>query len=232
MSGFLSILKRNHEDIMKTIEQACRRAGRNPADVTLVAVTKNVHEKIIAALPGIGITDIGENRVQEAKSKPVIGDGRFRRHMIGHLQTNKAARAVELFEIIHSVDGDRLARKLQSSAAANGKTMPVFLQMNTSGERSKSGVNDFAEAERISTLIRAECPNLKLAGLMTMAPATDDMEVVRSCFRALRASAERLRLSALSMGMSGDYAIAVEEGATHLRIGTALFDGVLESWQN
>jgi PLP dependent protein len=202
-------------------------AGGWTHPVTLVAVTKGFGLDAVAAALDAGLTDLGENRIQEALEKIDASSGRRAAwHMIGHLQRNKARYVPVRFALVHSVDSEPLAAELERRAAEQEVTVRVLLQVNVAGEAQKSG----CEPAAASGLARAVAghPHLTLEGLMTVAPLTDDDAVQRRTFRALRAlrdalQEEALWLPALSMGMSGDYGIALEEGATMLRLGTALF---------
>jgi hypothetical protein len=195
--------------------------------VTLVAVTKGFGLDAVAAARAAGLTDLGENRVQEAIEKSDAPAGRGAAwHMIGHLQRNKARYVPGRFALVHSVDSEPLAAELERRAAEAGVTLRVLLQVNVAGEKQKSGCEP-AEAPTLARAL-ADHPHLKLEGLMTVAPLTEDGAVQRRTFRALRVlrdalQGEGLWLPALSMGMSADYGIALEEGATMLRLGTALF---------
>lgn len=216
---------RNIEEIQRKIAQAAKKSGRTAKDVTLVAVTKSVAAEVINQAIAAGISDIGENRVQEAREK-FSSLAPVRRHMIGHLQTNKVNQAIELFDLIHSVDSLRLGEAIARRAARQGKVMPILVQVNISGEATKYGV----ALEETLPLVRALSGfvSLEVAGLMTICPAVEDSEEVRPYFRQMRLLKEEIEqqgfpLKYLSMGMSGDYEVAVEEGANMVRIGTALF---------
>jgi pyridoxal phosphate enzyme (YggS family) len=195
--------------------------------VTLVAVTKGFGLDAVAAARAAGLTDLGENRVQEAIEKIDAPAGRGAAwHMIGHLQRNKARYVPGRFALVHSVDSEPLAAELHRRAAEQHVTVRVLLQVNVAGETQKSGCAP-AEAPALARAVAGH-PHLTLEGLMTVAPLTEDGVVQRRTFRALRVLRDALQreglwLPALSMGMSGDYGIAVEEGATMLRLGTALF---------
>ena len=202
-------------------------AGGWTHPVTLVAVTKGFGLDAVAAALAAGLTDLGENRVQEAIEKIDASPGRGAQwHMIGHLQRNKARHIPGRFVLVHSVDSEPLAAELERRAAEQDVALRVLLQVNVAGEAQKSGC-DPAEAPGLARTVAGQ-PHLKLEGLMTVAPLTEDTEVQRRTFRALRLlrdalQGEGLWLPALSMGMSGDYGVAVEEGATMVRLGTALF---------
>jgi len=221
----LDWIVRNIEEIQRKIAQAAKKSGRTAKDVTLVAVTKSVAAEVINQAIAAGISDIGENRVQEAREK-FSSLAPVRRHMIGHLQTNKVNQAIELFDLIHSVDSLRLGEAIARRAARQGKVMPILVQVNISGEATKYGV----ALEETLPLVRALSGfvSLEVAGLMTICPAVEDPEEVRPYFRQMRLLKEEIEqqgfpLKYLSMGMSGDYEVAVEEGANMVRIGTALF---------
>ena len=225
-------IERNLAEVRGRIADACVRVGRSPDEVTLVAVTKTVSVEVARTLFELGVADLGENRVQQTDEKVAgLSDLAVRWHMIGHLQRNKAKRAVQIFDMIHSVDSARLAKEIDKCCGARGLRMPVLLQANVSGEETKSGVAA-EEAADVAQRIR-EFPNLNLIGLMTMAPFVDDAETVRPIFQKLRALRDAIRetsddegFSELSMGMTQDYTVAVEEGATCVRIGSALFAGL------
>ena len=223
----------NIAQIREKIVAAAYRAGRNPRDIELMAVTKTVSADRIREAYEAGIHLFGENRVQEFESKMLARDGLpgacF--HMIGHLQTNKASRAVELFDVIESVDSFRLARKIDSTAEQLGEKLPVLIEVNIGGEAAKNGVTpNSAELEELLTNAHS-LPHLDFNGLMTVPPYNDDPELSRPHFRRLRELAESIRqrrlpavsMNVLSMGMSHDFEIAIQEGATRVRIGTALF---------
>jgi pyridoxal phosphate enzyme (YggS family) len=215
------------DSIQKRITAACGRAGRDPAQVTLLAVTKGVPPEMIRAAADLGLNLFGENKVQEAKLKVSACPSRYRWHMIGHLQSNKCRDAVHFFEMIQSVDSLAIAREINKWAEKAGKDMPVLLEVNVAGESSKFGYRPeqlLAELGELNALRRIE-----IHGLMTIAPWTDEPEKVRPVFAklaALKTECETILgapLAQLSMGMSGDFEIAVEEGATIVRVGTALF---------
>jgi pyridoxal phosphate enzyme (YggS family) len=208
-------LRENLDGVRARIAEACARARRDPASVTLVVVTKTIPKELIPRLAQFGVTDIGENRPVEGLAR--VGEHRgFRRHMIGSLQTNKAAKALQWADVIHSVDRASLVREL----AKHNKKPPVFVQVNVSGEPSKGGFEPAGVEEAVAEARRS----LEVLGLMTMAPEGAD---ARPHFRRLRELASRAGLDRLSMGMTQDFEIAVEEGATHVRVGSAIFAGVL-----
>ncbi len=211
----------NIRELGKDIARAAERANRSPAEITIVAVVKAIEPWLIRQAFEAGIRHFGENRVQEARGKieqlstlqpPPTW------HMVGHLQTNKAKTAIELFDMIQSVDSVRLAEVLSRHAQHR---IPILLQVNISGEASKFG---FPPAEVSSAVEQiARLPHLEIRGLMTIAPLTDNPEEVRPIFRRLRLLRDSLGLEYLSMGMTDDFEVAIEEGATMVRIGRAIF---------
>jgi len=213
------------EDNIRNVEQriagACERAGRSPEEVTLVAVTKTVEPPAIEAAFNAGIRNFGENRVQEAKSKlEPLKDFRPRMtwHMVGHIQTNKAKTALAIFDIIHSVDSLRLAKILNEHSEAK---LPVLIEVNVAAETTKNGFLLHEVDEAVREIGRL--PKLELQGLMTVAPLISDAEEVRPVFRRLRYLGKALGLKHLSMGMTDDFEVAIEEGATMVRIGRLIF---------
>jgi pyridoxal phosphate enzyme (YggS family) len=223
------LIAENLKTVKDKIAQAAQRAGRNPQDVQLVAVSKTVSGEPIQQAIEAGVTILGESYIQEARKK--IGElGKaVRWDFIGHLQSNKVSYAVDLFEVIHSIDRLSLAQALSTRAAKKRKTLRVLVQVNISGEGAKSGI----DTGRVNALVShiASLPNLTLDGLMTMPPYFTDPEKARPYFVALRKlrdtlmaeQGNRIDLKELSMGMAGDFEVAVEEGATLVRVGTALF---------
>jgi pyridoxal phosphate enzyme (YggS family) len=214
-------IRANVEVVRQRIEQACQRSGRSPAEITLVAVTKTVAPPAVAAAFEAGISHFGENRVQEAVAKieqlaALTPQPTW--HMVGHLQTNKAKSAVAIFDIIHSVDSLRLAEVLSQRAQ---KTLPILLEVNVAGEVSKSGFSTDDVAPALAAI--SSLPRLAIKGLMTIAPLVDDPEEVRPVFHKLRSLRDSLGLEHLSMGMTDDFEVAIEEGATMVRIGRAIF---------
>ncbi|MGH7169864.1 MAG: YggS family pyridoxal phosphate-dependent enzyme [Gemmataceae bacterium] len=211
---------------------ACRRVGRARSEVTLVAVTKTVSAETAALLPSLGVHDLGESRPQELWHKAAVISAPVRWHLIGHLQRNKIERTLPLIERIHSVDSVRLLDALEATEAACGRTepLPILLEVNASREASKHG---FApeDVPRLAGRL-AELKHVRVEGLMTMAAHEDDAERTRPTFAALRALRDRLSaemgrpLPHLSMGMSNDFEIAIEEAATLVRLGTVLFEGI------
>lgn len=215
------------EEVRTTIAAACRKVGRDPAEVRLVAVSKTVDPERVRQATAAGQALFGENYLQEAKDKIALLGRQVGWHLVGHLQTKKAKPAVELFDLIHAVDRLKLARALDAAAAALNKVQDILIQVNQAGEDTKSGVAPDAAADLLKEV--AQLPNLRVMGLMTMPPWFADPEAARPYFKALRELRNRLRdesglpLTELSMGMSGDFAVAIEEGATLVRVGTAIF---------
>ncbi len=214
-------IEANIREVQGRIAQACERSRRTPGGITLVAVTKGVEASAIRTAFNCGIRNFGENRVQEAEDKIAqLSDLKpdVTWHMVGHLQSNKAKTAVELFDIMHSVDSVRLAEILSRRVE---KTLPVLLEVNVSGEVTKGGFSVGEIAVAVEEIRRL--PDLKVMGLMTVAPFAAEPEEVRPVFRKLRELRDSLKLEHLSMGMTDDFEVAVEEGATMLRIGRAIF---------
>ncbi len=223
----MSGIARNLEAVRAAIAAAARRVGRDPGGVRLVAVSKTVDLERLREAVAAGQDLFGENYLQEAQAKiAALGPG-LKWHLVGHLQTNKAKGAVEMFDLIHSVDRLKLAQALDAAAARLGKIQDVLIQVNQGGEDTKSGVAPAAAAALVQEVARL--PHLRPLGLMSMPPWFPDPEEARPYFRALRELRDRLRgltglpLAELSMGMSGDFEVAVEEGATLVRVGTAIF---------
>jgi PLP dependent protein len=215
-------------EVRERIERARARAGRGDG-VTLVAVTKTHPPEVVRAALAAGLADLGENRVQELEEKVgEVGRSGVRWHLIGHLQRNKAARAVALADLFHALDSVRLAEALSAAAGKAGATVRALVQVNTSGEESKFGLGPEEAVEAVARM--AELPGLVLEGVMTMAPFTGDERVIRRTFAAARRLAEEaerqvpaFRARHLSMGMSNDFEAAVEEGSTLVRVGSTLF---------
>ncbi len=220
-------LAANLKQVRNRIAAACARANRDPASVTLLAVTKTQPPEAVAEAARLGLSLFGENKVQEAKAKIPLCPGRLRWHFIGHLQTNKCRDAAPLFEMVQSVDSLPLAQELNKRAEQASRTIPVLLEVNVVGEASKFGYHPgrlLSELGELNAL-----PRLQIHGLMTVPPWSPLPERVRPVFRALRELKTQCEqvlgapLPHLSMGMSGDFEVAVEEGATIIRLGTALF---------
>lgn len=213
---------------------ACRSAGRARGDVRLMAVSKVHPAEAIAAAVAAGIRLFGENRVQEFAAKreslAQLGVSGATVHLIGQLQSNKSAKAAEIFDGVDSVDSLRLAQRLNDAAAKLGKSLSILIEIKLSDEPAKTGLAPAGTELRGLLEQLPDLPQLRLRGLMTIAPLDDNLETARACFRRLRSLRDtlardypRLDVSELSMGMSGDYAVAIEEGSTLVRIGTALF---------
>lgn len=220
-------LSENLNNIQQRINAACARAQRDPTTVQLLAVTKGHPPDTVKAAVEAGLTSFGENKVQEAKAKIPLCPGKCHWQMIGHLQSNKCRDAVHFFEMIQSVDSLHLAQEINKWCEKLAKTMPILLEVNVAGESSKFGYNPdalLAELEQINAL-----PKLEIHGLMTVAPWSPEPEKVRPFFQKMRELKTRCEeilgapLPHLSMGMSGDFEVAIEEGATIVRVGTSLF---------
>jgi PLP dependent protein len=217
--------------IRAQIEAATLKCGRLPHEVTLIAISKTHPAALIRTAIGLGATDIGENRVQEAEQKiNEVGRSAARWHLVGHLQANKARRAVQLFDVIHSLDSLELARRLDRLCHEEGReSLEVLVQVDLGHEETKSGIDEGELTELVAELKSLE--RLQLVGLMTLPPFFDDPEQARPFFRRLRESRDELaaqgtfgdRKGELSMGMTNDFEVAIEEGATMVRIGTAIF---------
>lgn len=217
--------------VRERIEAAAGRNGREPGSVRIVAVTKGHPAGAIQAVLGAGLADVGENRVEELEDKEAAFRGRdVRWHMIGHVQGRKVTRAARLADIVHSVDSLRLAERLSRAAEAQERRLAALVQVNASGEPAKGGfaVGDGSEAALEAVAQVAALPGLRVQGLMTMAPFTRDEAVLRATFRRVRglleeaANVSGFEARELSMGMSNDYELAVAEGSTMVRLGTAL----------
>jgi pyridoxal phosphate enzyme (YggS family) len=212
-------LQERLDEVRRRIEAAAARSGRHARDITLLAVTKKFPASIMREAYELGVRDFGENYVQEFEEKyaGVAGLAGARFYLIGHLQSNKTRRAAELFHVVQTVDAVKLARRLDGE----GKPLQVMLEVKLSPEQTKAG----ADPESLGELVDAvkDCRNLNLLGLMTMPPWTDEAEPSRPYFAKLRQLAEKYGLPQLSMGMSHDFEVAIEEGSTCVRVGTALF---------
>jgi PLP dependent protein len=213
------VLKQRLEAVEERIQAACRRSGRSREDVTLIAVTKVFPATAIRSAHELGLRHFGENYVQEFSGKfPEVRDlAGARYHLIGHLQSNKSTVAAGLFDVVQTVDSPKLAQRL----GATGKIMEVMIEVKLSREESKAGASPGDVASIIDAI--QGCPSLNLTGLMTMPPWSDDAEPSRPYFRELAELGRKHALPCLSMGMSHDFEVAIEEGATHIRVGTALF---------
>ncbi len=213
-------IRANVAAVEARIAAACTRAGRTREAVTLIAVTKTFPATDVEHALAAGITNVGENKVQEARDKKPAVSGEARWHLIGHLQSNKAKDAVRLFDVIQTVDSIDLASRIARIASEAGKLQDVMLQVNVGGEDQKSGAG-LREATEIASAIR-ELPSLNLRGLMTI-PPLGEAEEMRPYFRELRTMRDDLGLEHLSMGMTDDFEVAIEEGATIIRVGRAIF---------
>ncbi|RKX30969.1 MAG: YggS family pyridoxal phosphate-dependent enzyme [Candidatus Zixiibacteriota bacterium] len=220
-------IKENLELIIEKIAGAARRAGRSPEDITLVAVSKTHPAEAIEAAVKFGVTDIGESRIQEAEPKLETLGNIARWHMIGHLQTNKVKKAVAAFDIIQSVDSLKLATEIDRHAGQIGKKIKCLIEINSAGEVAKSGISLNNAMDLIQNTKDLE--NIQLKGIMTIGPLTDDGQLIRDAFRKTRKLFEQGRsligdqFDILSIGMSDDFEIAIEEGSNMVRIGTAIF---------
>jgi len=231
MSTIHEILGQRLEAIRTRVQAACGRVGRSPESVTLIGVTKTVGHEVAQALVDLGVADLGENRPQELWRKSDLVSG-ARWHVIGHLQRNKVERTVGLSSLIHSVDSERLLEAIETEAKRIGKQTAVLLEVNCSGEEAKHGFTPEAVLAFTSNLKPLHF--VRIEGLMTMAALADDPEAARPAFRRLAGLRKELRqvmgdqhpLNQLSMGMSGDFEVAIEEGATHIRLGTVLVGGL------
>lgn len=214
-------IRANIERVRERIARAAERAGRRADDVLLVGVSKTVDVDRIRQAVAAGLSALGENRVQEAKEKIAALGRPVPWHLIGHLQTNKVRDALELFDLIHSLDRAELARECDRRARLRGRPVPVLLQVNVAGEASKGGFAPEQVGEAVEAV--GALDHLQLRGLMTIPPPVERPEEARGGFRALAQLAKRHGLSELSMGMSADFEVAIEEGATMVRVGTAIF---------
>jgi len=223
-------VKENIAQVRERIASACRRCGRRPEDVRVVAVSKTIAPERIRQAYEAGLRDFGENRVQEAQAKrPSLSDLTVTWHMVGHLQTNKARPARELFHWVHSVDSLRLALKLDQAAVCSGDRLPVLIEVNLGEELTKTGAREAETAPLAEALSKLE--TIELRGLMVIPPFLENPESARPYFRRLRELARTIdsrrlpnaSMQELSMGMSHDFEAAIEEGATMVRIGTAIF---------
>jgi PLP dependent protein len=237
----MTTLRENLEKLEEAIGAACRAAGRARSEVELMAVSKTFPAETMVEAAALGLTLFGENRVQEYAAKAALAlraadlwtrdvPRRPRVHLIGHLQSNKATKAAELFDGVDSLDSVRLAERLNEAASKCGKKLPVLIEVKLSPEETKAGVEpESKEAENLLSRL-PDLSNLEMRGLMTIAPWGAPEDVTRACFRSLRdwrdrwaAAHPKLRFDVLSMGMSGDFPLAIAEGATRIRVGTALF---------
>lgn len=213
--------------VKKNISNALNKTGRSLEEIKLVAVSKTKPVEMILEAYNLGLRDFGENKAQELKTKVAELPKDINWHFIGHLQTNKVKEVVQVAELIHSVDSIKIAGEINKRARAIEKVQNILIEVNTSDEDTKFGLSSIEQVKEIA-LFCTEASNLNLCGLMTMAPFTDNKKILRNCFIKLREMKENLNyngfnLKELSMGMTNDYEIAIEEGATIVRIGTALF---------
>jgi pyridoxal phosphate enzyme (YggS family) len=223
------MIKNNLKELNNRIKAACKKVDRDPSEVTLVCVTKGIDPYRMSEVFIHGIKDIGENRVQEAQKKQAEVLPGARWHLVGHLQTNKAKDAVKIFDMIHSVDSIELAQKIDKEAKKLDKIIEVLVQVNTSGEEQKYGI----DPNTVKDFLReaSQLSNIKISGLMTITPLAEDAEAVRPYLRSLREISEAVKaenipnieMKHLSMGMSQDFEVAIQEGADIIRIGTAIF---------
>ena len=219
----------NYRVVEEKVENACKRAGRSRQEVTLIAVSKTKPVSMIEELLPLGVRDFGENKVQELTAKEEELPKDIHWHMIGHLQRNKVKYVVDKVCMIHSVDSLRLAQEISKEAVKHDLVMPVLVEVNVAGEESKFGVS----VEEAPSLVEeiSKLPGIHVNGLMTIAPYVEDPEENRSVFRNLRKLSvdigeknfDNVTMNVLSMGMTGDYEVAIEEGATHVRVGTGIF---------
>ncbi len=221
------MIEENLKKVEEQISEACIKSGRNRSEIKLIAVSKTQPVEIVNEALKCRVTHLGENKAQELRDKSELIIGDFSWHFIGHLQSNKIKYVIKAADYIHSVDSIKLADEINLKAEALNKKQKVLLELNTSNEISKFGIEQEKEIFEVAEHCKS-LNNLILVGLMTMAPYTDDMILVRNCFIKLREYKDKLNndgfeLSELSMGMTNDFKIAIEEGSTMLRIGTAIF---------
>jgi pyridoxal phosphate enzyme (YggS family) len=229
LTSYRRLLQETLPRVRETIDRAAARSGRRPEDVRIVAVTKGHPLPAVQAALGAGLRELGENRLDELEEKASAVDaGDVRWHMIGHLQRRTAPRVRGLASLVHSLDSLRLAERLERSATPGEKVLPVLVQVNVTGEESKSGFSTDEVVDALGELLQFE--SLRIQGMMTMAPFTPDEGILRGAFRGLRELHEAVggqvpeyRGKELSMGMSNDFGLAVEEGSTIVRIGSGLF---------
>jgi len=218
-------LRSNYAKILEKINKSAIKSGRKSSDVEVIVVTKKVCAEIINVLNELGIKHLGENRPLDGAEKKACVKTGFVWHIIGHVQTNKAKAVAHNFDVIHSIDSMKLAGELNKHLVPIDKKMDAYLEINISGEESKLGIKP-EQLKNILFEIRSQFKNLNPIGLMTMAPISEDPELIRYVFKNLKKLADEVLLKSLSMGMSQDFAVAIEEGATAVRIGTAMFEGV------
>lgn len=222
-------IKENLDEVKDKIAAAAIKSGRQPEEITLIAVTKTLSIDVINAAMALGITDVGENKVQEVMDKYELVNNEPNWHLIGHLQTNKVKFIIDKVSLIHSVDSLRLAEEISKRCEKAEKIMEILIQINVAEEETKFGI----QRDEIFELVEAvsQLPNLKIKGLMTIAPYTDNEEELRKYFREMKDIFETLKktmynrtdMTYLSMGMTNDYELAIEEGSNMVRIGTGIF---------
>lgn len=230
----MAMIRENFVQVRQKVADVCRRLGRNPDEVSIIGVSKYAEADKIKEAVEAGLKDIGENKVQEAQRKfPQLQDWglKVNRHLIGHLQTNKVKHALQYFDLIHSVDSLRLAEEIQKQAEKLNRTVDVLIQVNIAGEVQKFGAGKQEALKLVDDVSKLK--NVCIKGLMAMAPFTEQTDVVRQCFSGLRELRDQVRelykgndqvqMRYLSMGMTDDYEIALEEGSNMLRIGRAIF---------
>lgn len=232
----MTTIKENISRVREDIARVCQKIGRDPQEITLVGVTKFAPVEAIQEAIDCGITDIAENKVQEGQKKypalrPSSTNTPFKRHLIGHLQTNKAKDALKSFDLIQSVDSLKLALEIEKQASKLNQRAEILFQVNIAEEEQKFGADKGQSLELIGQILQLK--NIQLLGLMTMAPLTEDQQVVRDCFKGLRDLRDQvaktfkgnpnMEMKYLSMGMSGDYEIALQEGSNMIRVGRAIF---------
>lgn len=219
----------NYKSISDSIYEKALKCSRDPQSIKIVAVSKTFSADIVQEAINSGIKLFGENKIQEAKNKIPLLTGDFDFHMVGHLQSNKARDAVKLFSLIHSIDSVSTAEKLNKEAENAGKIQNILIQINSSGENTKSGISPEEAVDLAGNIIKLQ--NLSLQGIMTIGPLTDNIKDIIKAFSLTVKTFERINrelsinLAEISMGMSDDYLTAIEEGATLVRIGSAIFGG-------
>lgn len=221
------MIENNVNRVRKIIEETCSKVNRNVEEITLIAVSKQKPFEQIVETNSFGIKDFGENKAKELKQKAENSQLEINWHFIGHLQTNKVKDVVPSTTLIHSVDSIKLAEEINKRAGNINKVQKILLEVNTSGEDAKFGLTEFTEVQNLAEHCKS-LENISLVGLMTMAPFTSNENIVRNSFKSLKnifgkLNSSGFELTELSMGMTNDYQIAIEEGATILRIGTAIF---------
>lgn len=223
------MIAENLKSVRQRIARCCEKSGRNPEDVTLICVTKEATIDEAGEVLGLGVRDLGENRVQELAAKhKVIGDKAIW-HFVGHLQTNKVRYAVKIASLIHSVDSAKLAKEINKVASRLNNVQDILIQVNTSGEKSKFGISPDGVIDLLKEVVLYH--NISIKGLMTIAPEVDNPELARPYFKKLRELKDKinaLRITNyeslfLSMGMTNDFEVAIEEGSTMVRVGRAIF---------